>query len=62
VINRVKYIDPQLFAAWLIAALLGVPACIALGLWLLGIPIDWTSWKTYAGIASLTVAMVWAGN
>jgi hypothetical protein len=47
--------------AWLITALLGVPLMTALGLWLLGVPLDWSSWKTFAGLAALAVAMVWAG-
>lgn len=31
---------------------------LTLGLWLLGIPLDWSSWKTYAGIAALWFAIV----
>ena len=34
-----------------------IPALLALGLWLLGVPIDWSSWKTYAGLAVLTIAL-----
>lgn len=49
-------------AAWLAIALVGVPALIVLGLWLLGVPLDWSSWKTYAGIIALTAAMVLASK
>lgn len=34
-----------------------IPALIALSLWLLGVPIDWSSWKTYAGLAVFTLAV-----
>lgn len=34
-----------------------VPALLALGLWLIGVPLDWSSWKTYAGLAIITLAI-----
>lgn len=47
---------------WFVIALTGVPVLIALGLWLLGFSLDWSSWKTYTGIITLAVAMVLASN
>lgn len=40
--------------------LLLIPIFLTLGLWLLGIPLDWANWKTYAGIAALWFAVVLA--
>lgn len=34
----------------------------ALGFWLIGISLDWSSWKTYAGLVALTAAMVLANR
>lgn len=48
--------------AWFAIALGGVPALIILGLWLLGVPLDWSSWKTYAGIVAIAVAMATASH
>jgi hypothetical protein len=45
---------------WFVVALLGAPALIATGLWLLGLHLDWGNWKTYAGLCALTAAMVLA--
>lgn len=47
--------------AWFAVPLLAPPILIALGLWLLGVPLDWLSWKTYAGLVALTAAMALAG-
>lgn len=33
-----------------------VPILLAIGLWLLGVPLDWASWKTYAGLLVVAVA------
>lgn len=33
------------------------PSLLALGLWLIGIPMDWSNWKTYAGLLAITVAV-----
>ena len=41
----------------MLALLPVVLALLALGLWLLGVPLDWTSWKTYAGLVVLALAM-----
>lgn len=38
------------------AMVLAAPLLIALGLWLLGVPLSWTSWKTYAGLIVLWIA------
>lgn len=38
--------------------ILAVPFLIALGLWLLGVPLDWASWKTYAGLIVMWIAAV----
>lgn len=40
----------------LILMLFAAPVLFAFGLQLLGIPLDWSSWKTYAGLAALTAA------
>lgn len=42
-------------AGWLLLFFIS-PLLIALGFWLIGIPLDWISWKTYAGL--LVVAFV----
>ena len=42
---------------WFVVALFGTPLLLALGLWLLGIHFDWSSWKTYAGLVALSAAM-----
>lgn len=34
-----------------------VPGLLALGLWLMGVQLDWSSWKTYAGLLAITAAM-----
>jgi hypothetical protein len=34
-----------------------IPALFALGLWLLGVPLDWSTWKTYAGLAVLALVI-----
>lgn len=49
-------------SGWFVLALFGTPSLIAGGLWLLGVPLDWGSWKTYVGIMSLTGAMVLANK
>ncbi|MEW5891249.1 MAG: hypothetical protein AB1768_19950 [Pseudomonadota bacterium] len=36
--------------------LLSVPLLLALGLWLVGVPLDWTDWKTYLGLVVLWIA------
>lgn len=41
--------------SWLRLAL--VPPLLALGLWLLGAPFDWVSWKTYTGLAVIAFAV-----
>lgn len=33
-----------------------VPILLALGLWLVGVPLDWASWKTYIGLIVLWIA------
>lgn len=33
------------------------PAMLALGLWLLGVPLDWSNWKTYAGLIIISFAV-----
>lgn len=43
-----------LLAIALFLTLLGVPLLIALGLRLVGIPLDWSSWHTYAGLIILS--------
>lgn len=48
--------------AWFVVALCGAPLLIALGFWLIGISLDWSSWKTYAGLVALTAAMVLANR
>jgi len=30
---------------------------LAAGFWLLGLPMDWSSWKTYAGLEVVALAM-----
>lgn len=47
---------------WLTVALCGTPLLIATGFWLLGVPLDWSSWKTYAGLITLSCAMVLANR
>ncbi len=42
---------------WLTISI-STPLLIAVGLSLLGIPLDWGTWKTYVGLCALTVAMV----
>ena len=42
---------------WLALAVTLLPAALALGFWLLGIPLDWASWRTYAGFLTLSLAM-----
>jgi hypothetical protein len=39
-----------------------VNVLFATGLWLLGVPIDWTSWKTALGIGLVSIASVLAGG
>ncbi|OJW46202.1 MAG: hypothetical protein BGO63_03790 [Candidatus Accumulibacter sp. 66-26] len=43
---------------WVFLSLMLLPAALALGLWLLGFPLDWSSWKTYAGLEVISLAMV----
>lgn len=38
------------------ALVLAAPLLITLGLWLLGVPLNWSSWKTYAGLIVLWIA------
>jgi len=45
---------------WLFVAFFGVPILVGLGLWLIGVPLDLSSWKTYAGLMALSVAMALA--
>lgn len=47
---------------WLAVALCGTPLLIALGFWLLGVSLDWSSWKTYVGLITLSGAMVLANK
>lgn len=42
---------------WVILSLTLLPAALALGFWLLGFPLDWYSWKTYAGLEIIALAM-----
>ncbi len=37
-------------------SLFGVPLLIALGLRLVGVALDWSSWHTYAGLIVLSLA------
>lgn len=43
--------------AYVFFSLAFTPALIALGLWLLGVPIDWASWKTYLGLLAISLAV-----
>lgn len=48
--------------SWFVAALCGSPLLIALGFWLLGVSLDWSSWKTYAGLVVLSGASLLANR
>ena len=37
--------------------LLGNSLLIALGLWLVGVPLNWSIWHTYAGLVVLSVSL-----
>ena len=43
--------------AWLVCAITLLPAALAAGFWLLGFPLDWASWKTYAGFEVIALAV-----
>lgn len=47
---------------WLAVALCGTPLLIALSFWLLGVSLDWSSWRTYAGLIAMSAAMVLANR
>ena len=40
------------------AALLFVPAILALAFTLLGFELDWSTWKTYAGLLLISLALL----
>jgi hypothetical protein len=42
---------------WLVAAFTLLPIALATGFWLLGLPMDWSSWRTYAGLEVVALAM-----
>lgn len=47
---------------WVIVALvlvLFLPAMLALGFTLLGIDLDWSTWKTYVGLLVISGCMSW---
>jgi hypothetical protein len=33
-----------------------MPGLLGLALWLLGVPLNWSSWKTYVGLVALVSA------
>lgn len=41
----------------LFVLLLLAPMALGCGLWLLGIPLDWGSWKTYAALVLICLAV-----
>lgn len=43
-------------AGWMMLFFI-TPLLIALGFWLIGIPLDWLSWKTYAGLLIVAFAV-----
>lgn len=47
----------SLAVGWLLCAITLLPAALAAGFWLLGFPLDWSSWKTYAGLEMIALAM-----
>lgn len=42
-------------AGWLMLFFIS-PLLIALGLWLIGVALDWSSWKTYVGLLVIAFA------
>ena len=46
-----------LAVGWLICAITLLPAALAAGFWLLGVPLDWSSWKTYVGFEVVAVSI-----
>ena len=44
-------------SSWLVASFALLPTALATGFWLLGIPMDWSSWRTYAGLAVISLTM-----
>ncbi len=42
---------------WLLCAITLLPAALAAGFWFLGFPLDWSSWKTYAGLEVIALSM-----
>jgi len=47
---------------WVAVAVTLVPGLILLGLWLIGLPLDFGSWKTYAGAIVLGAALSFSGK
>lgn len=43
-------------AGWLMVFFIS-PLLIALGLWLIGVPLNWISWKTYVGLLVIAFAV-----
>lgn len=37
--------------------ILAAPTLLGVGLWLLGVPLEWSSWKTYAGLVTVILAV-----
>jgi len=47
---------------WCFVAVTLVPGLILLGLWLIGLPLDFGSWKTYVGAMVLGAALSFSGK
>ncbi|WP_018608176.1 hypothetical protein [Uliginosibacterium gangwonense] len=47
---------------WFFVAVTLVPGLILLGLWLIGMPLDFSTWKTYAGAMVLGAALSFSGK
>jgi len=47
---------------WFFVAVTLIPGLILLGFWLIGLPIDFASWKTYVGAMVLGAALSFSGK